>query len=185
MTLRNGRAGFQAQTHPYRGLHCRQRQRRVDAVSSIGPASRSVRRGRDAGACVRPERRTESRRDVELRHGDAARTPPRPARQTVFHGRGSSRVGTAGREEQREPPPEAPRRGTGTYNTFYREFGTRTVATRRTSIVTEVRRVATVRVPNSRSEEHTSELQSLRHLVCRLLLQKNTTRWHSSIAPER
>jgi len=35
-----------------------------------------------------------------------------------------------------EPPPDAPRRGTGTYNTFFREFGTRTVATRRTSIVT-------------------------------------------------
>src|SRR5438045_5085691 len=27
-------------------------------------------------------------------------------------------------------------------------------------------------VMNSRSEEHTSELQSLRHLVCRLLLEK-------------
>src|SRR5258705_1103630 len=27
----------------------------------------------------------------------------------------------------------------------------------------------------SRSEEHTSELQSLRHLVCRLLLEKKTT----------
>src|SRR5262245_14819202 len=34
-----------------------------------------------------------------------------------------------------EPPPDAPRTGTGTYNTFYREFGTRTVRTRRTSIV--------------------------------------------------
>src|SRR5437899_9359447 len=29
-----------------------------------------------------------------------------------------------------------------------------------------------VRVPDRRSEEHTSELQSLRHLVCRLLLEK-------------
>src|SRR2546430_10560659 len=28
----------------------------------------------------------------------------------------------------------------------------------------------------SRSEEHTSELQSQSHLVCRLLLEKNTTR---------
>src|ERR1039458_3355438 len=28
--------------------------------------------------------------------------------------------------------------------------------------------------PAHRSEEHTSELQSLRHLVCRLLLEKNT-----------
>jgi hypothetical protein len=36
-----------------------------------------------------------------------------------------------------EPPPEAVAKsaGTGTYNTFFREFGTRTVRTRRTSIV--------------------------------------------------
>src|SRR5262245_62435847 len=30
--------------------------------------------------------------------------------------------------------------------------------------------------PSRRSEEHTSELQSLRHLVCRLLLEKKKTR---------
>jgi hypothetical protein len=38
-----------------------------------------------------------------------------------------------------EPPPEAAakRTGTGTYNTFYREFGTRTVKTLRTSIITD------------------------------------------------
>src|ERR1039458_10841591 len=32
---------------------------------------------------------------------------------------------------------------------------------------------------SKRSEEHTSEFQSLRHLVCRLLVEKNTTtqRW--------
>src|SRR5471030_2977585 len=29
----------------------------------------------------------------------------------------------------------------------------------------------------SRSEEHTSELQSLRHLVCRLLLENKNARW--------
>src|SRR5258705_8118907 len=29
--------------------------------------------------------------------------------------------------------------------------------------------------PGGRSEEHTSELQSLRHLVCRLLLEKKKT----------
>src|ERR1039458_10560567 len=29
--------------------------------------------------------------------------------------------------------------------------------------------------PSARSEEHTSELQSLRHLVCRLLLEKKKT----------
>src|SRR5262245_64210923 len=33
-------------------------------------------------------------------------------------------------------------------------------------------RTCTRRAATSRSEEHTSELQSLRHLVCRLLLEK-------------
>jgi len=38
-----------------------------------------------------------------------------------------------------EPPPDAARSatGTGTYNTFYREFGTQTVKTRRTSIIVD------------------------------------------------
>jgi hypothetical protein len=38
-----------------------------------------------------------------------------------------------------EPPPEVAAKsgGTGTYNTFFREFGTRTVKTLRTSIITE------------------------------------------------
>ena len=42
-------------------------------------------------------------------------------------------------ERNAEPSPEAAARsnGTGTYNTFFREFGVRTVKTRRTSIVTD------------------------------------------------
>jgi hypothetical protein len=42
-------------------------------------------------------------------------------------------------ESNQEPSPEAASksRGTGTYNTFFREFASRTVATLRTSIVTE------------------------------------------------
>src|ERR1039458_10655406 len=36
------------------------------------------------------------------------------------------------------------------------------------------------RGPASRSEEHTSELQSLRHLVCRLLLEKKKTQHKKS-----
>ena len=36
-----------------------------------------------------------------------------------------------------EPAPGAPRTGTGTYNTVYREWGTRVVKTLRTSIITE------------------------------------------------
>src|SRR5258705_9163390 len=36
-------------------------------------------------------------------------------------------------------------------------------------------------VAESRSEEHTSELQSLRHLVCRLLLEKKKKNLHHSL----
>src|ERR1035438_10761816 len=36
-------------------------------------------------------------------------------------------------------------------------------------------RTGTVDDAKTRSEEHTSELQSLRHLVCRLLLEKKNT----------
>jgi hypothetical protein len=39
--------------------------------------------------------------------------------------------------EERPPDPNARNTGTGTYNTFFREFGTRTVKTLRTSIVTD------------------------------------------------
>jgi len=41
------------------------------------------------------------------------------------------------RNEEPAPQAGAPRAGTGTYNTFYREFGTGIVKTRRTSIVTD------------------------------------------------
>ncbi len=40
-------------------------------------------------------------------------------------------------ERNEEHAPGTERRGTGTYNTFYREFGTSVVKTRRTSIVTD------------------------------------------------
>src|SRR5205814_3137400 len=36
----------------------------------------------------------------------------------------------------------------------------------------------------SRSEEHTSELQSLRHLVCRLLLEKKKTKKNKQTNPK-
>src|SRR5262245_64623602 len=41
--------------------------------------------------------------------------------------------------------------------------------------------VVVMRRPNVRSEEHTSELQSLRHLVCRLLLEKKKTMRESTL----
>src|ERR1039458_10672069 len=37
-------------------------------------------------------------------------------------------------------------------------------------------------VVSPRSEEHTSELQSLRHLVCRLLLEKKKPEKHDTLA---
>src|SRR5262245_14842803 len=42
--------------------------------------------------------------------------------------------------------------------------------------VTEDPDIAAAAFRAGRSEEHTSELQSLRHLVCRLLLEKKNTR---------
>src|SRR2546422_1438127 len=39
--------------------------------------------------------------------------------------------------------------------------------------------------PNDRSEEHTSELQSRLHLVCRLLLEKKKMNAHDLLAPTR
>src|SRR5436853_5726170 len=39
--------------------------------------------------------------------------------------------------------------------------------------------------PGSRSEEHTSELQSLRHLVCRLLLEKKKKKRKNTTNQER
>src|SRR5437899_7206578 len=44
------------------------------------------------------------------------------------------------------------------------------------------RRLCRARFKHLRSEEHTSELQSLRHLVCRLLLEKkNNLRTQSNV----
>src|SRR5262245_63358771 len=60
------------------------------------------------------------------------------------------------------------------YTTLFRSR--RAQAVRRT-----LGNVAALRPPRPhrrRSEEHTSELQSLRHLVCRLLLEKKNTATH-------
>src|SRR3989449_7736863 len=45
-----------------------------------------------------------------------------------------------------------------------------------------------IRIPRSRlarSEEHTSELQSRLHLVCRLLLEKKKNIWNNALASDR
>src|SRR2546425_7997694 len=42
-------------------------------------------------------------------------------------------------------------------------------------VTPRIRNTITVSIPRNRSEEHTSELQSLAYLVCRLLLEKKKT----------
>src|SRR5690625_6032842 len=48
------------------------------------------------------------------------------------------------------------------------------------SLANPPRRIRLVVPPRCRSEEHTSELQSRGHLVCRLLLEKKKTNTHHS-----
>src|SRR5947199_6484770 len=67
------------------------------------------------------------------------------------------------------------------YTTLFRSHETMRampMAPRITPSVTPVgsSRMATHHQSRARSEEHTSELQSLRHLVCRLLLEKKKER---------
>src|SRR5258705_3082247 len=49
-----------------------------------------------------------------------------------------------------------------------------------TRLPTKDRNVVCV-IEHARSEEHTSELQSLRHLVCRLLLEQKKYRYYNNI----
>src|SRR5258705_6420701 len=78
------------------------------------------------------------------------------------------------------------------YTTLFRSAQRFTTIARTGSLATTVKGTATGKSsvsepisqrPMMRSEEHTSELQSLRHLVCRLLLEKkkkNNERNHSA-----
>src|SRR5437899_8434272 len=52
--------------------------------------------------------------------------------------------------------------------------------TSRSDPVTDLSSPAFGKIIDTRSEEHTSELQSLRHLVCRLLLEKKKQKKHNN-----
>src|SRR5438045_6853142 len=76
--------------------------------------------------------------------------------------------------------PRLPRSTLFPYTTLFRSANRRArsrsfSARSSTPCATSARRCAISSTPTSRSEEHTSELQSLRHLVCRLLLEKKKT----------
>src|SRR5256885_12334880 len=63
------------------------------------------------------------------------------------------------------------------YTTLFRSFPGSTAASRASARLPPSRAPATSpTAPAPRSEEHTSELQSPCNLVCRLLLEKKTTR---------
>src|SRR5262245_63577754 len=68
------------------------------------------------------------------------------------------------------------RRWTSNWCTDCRQFSTQRLSRRYPFLLLPVSLAApknsSVRLGQGRSEEHTSELQSLRHLVCRLLLEK-------------
>src|SRR5262245_63126863 len=74
------------------------------------------------------------------------------------------------------------------YTTLFRSGRSRPVPRRAGEVRSRERSPARSRAPESvsmrRSEEHTSELQSLRHLVCRLLLEKKNNN-HMSPQPTR
>src|SRR5947199_5391135 len=66
------------------------------------------------------------------------------------------------------------------YTTLFRSlsglfFGTWAAFVGKTHLFEEMDRTVDQENASARSEEHTSELQSLRHLVCRLLLEKKKT----------
>src|SRR5947199_7674957 len=58
------------------------------------------------------------------------------------------------------------------YTTLFRSLSSCATARPDAPLISLTPRVPSEPVPDSRSEEHTSELQSLRQLVCRLLLEK-------------
>src|SRR5258705_9234785 len=71
------------------------------------------------------------------------------------------------------------------YTTLFRSRDIRAGAHRDANVrLCQRRRVVdAVAREGDRSEEHTSELQSLRHLVCRLLLEKKKTRPSNRATP--
>src|SRR2546425_6254813 len=72
--------------------------------------------------------------------------------------------------------PEAPQAGQATFN--FKAAITQMVQRNASDLLLKVGRPATIRVNGElRSEEHTSKLQSLAYLVCRLLLEKKKKKY--------
>src|SRR5437899_8666072 len=68
-------------------------------------------------------------------------------------------------------PPRPPRSPLFPYTTLFRSADARSISRSHDAALPLPVTIKCL----SRSEEHTSELQSLRHLVCRLLLEKKNT----------
>ena len=92
-------------------------------------------------ALASSQARRERRPDVEGIWNSATATPLERPRQlkdkAFFTPAEAAEWERQVAESNEERPPQPGAKGTGTYNTFYREFGTRTVRTLRTSIITD------------------------------------------------
>src|SRR3712207_8333098 len=92
----------------------------------------------------------------------------RPPRSTLFPYTTLFRSPKPDRDRSPERPPKnCSTKSVGTRSTLSVCTVTTAGATRATAVVIAVRRLS-----ETRSEEHTSELQSRQYLVCRLLLEK-------------
>src|SRR5947199_61018 len=97
----------------------------------------------------------------------------------------STPMGRDGQSLFLSPPSQPPNSTLFPYTTLFRSLiGTAVVGatTMIFSIIVLLTHGLTQNLEDDRSEEHTSELQSLRHLVCRLLLEKkniSTTSGHA------
>src|SRR2546425_11387733 len=156
---------------------------RVLRLDSAGP-------GRDGGGGADRGRRAAPRRGTPLRGGTCGRRRravcarrgggrergrPRPRRRAVP---GDDRAARGGATRARLPVDLAGRRAARVR--ILRRRGDVPRLRRHAHTVPAARRLG---APVDRSEEHTSELQSLAYLVCRLLLEKKKKRNTSDMPP--
>src|SRR5205823_12612148 len=138
--------------------------RRTAAEAAVGNAEPC----RSAGEALRPRVHPEHRRSLPVQHAAVAlRDVRRPlgSRPARARGRTAGTLRAAGEEADREAArrrgPHPARRGVPRSDARGRQAG----------------RALSVAV--GRSEEHTSELQSLAYLVCRLLLEKKNNKLYT------
>src|SRR5258708_31179549 len=104
--------------------------------------------------------------------------PPKPATSPAANSPGTGLPSSPSTREERSVsnPPRDLRVSTDSRTAI---SGPALGSSRRCGDATRAMRGARKYLPDRRSEEHTSELQSPDHLVCRLLLEKKKKTYHS------